>query len=36
MGKFTIFRGSDLSFYFNFKASNGEKIIQSEAYSTRQ
>ena len=36
MGKFTIFRGSNLSYYFNFKASNGEKVLQSEAYLTKQ
>jgi uncharacterized protein len=34
MSKFTIFRGSNLNYYFNFKASNGEIILQSEGYST--
>jgi uncharacterized protein len=34
MSKFTIFRGSNLNYYFNFKASNGEIVLQSEEYST--
>lgn len=35
MGKFTIKTGSDGQFYFNLHANNGEKILSSEAYTTR-
>lgn len=36
MSKFTIFNGSNSQFYFNFKASNGEKILASEGYHTKE
>ncbi|MBK7957221.1 MAG: YegP family protein [Bacteroidetes bacterium] len=34
MSKFTRFIGSNGQFYFNFKASNGEKVLTSEGYTT--
>lgn len=36
-GKFTLFKSTANSqFYFNLKASNGEKILASEGYTTKQ
>ncbi len=34
--KFTLFRGSNYQYYFNLKARNGERILNSEAYITKQ
>ncbi len=34
--KFTLFKGADVKFYFNLKAKNGERILQSEGYNTKQ
>lgn len=36
MGKFEVFKGVDGKFYFRLKAENGEKIAQSEGYTTKQ
>lgn len=36
MSKFEIFRGSNYQYYFRFKASNGEQILSSESYTTKQ
>lgn len=36
MGKFEVFKGTDGKFYFRLKAENGEKIAQSEGYTTKQ
>jgi uncharacterized protein len=36
MSKFEIFRGVNTQFYFRFKASNGQQILSSEAYTTKQ
>lgn len=36
MSKFEIFRGSNYQYYFRFKASNGEQILSSEGYTTKQ
>lgn len=30
--KFTIFKGSNDQYYFNLKASNGEKVLSGEGY----
>lgn len=35
MSKFTIFKGSNGNYYFNLKASNGEKVLASEGYSSK-
>lgn len=32
MSKFTIFKGINGNYYFNLKASNGEKVLSSEGY----
>jgi len=34
--KFEIFKGSNSEFYFRLKAGNGERILGSEGYSTKQ
>lgn len=34
--KFTIFRGTDAQYYFRLRATNGETILSSEAYTTNQ
>lgn len=34
--KFTLFKGSNGQFYFNLKAGNGEKVLGSEGYSSKQ
>ncbi len=34
--KFTIFKGSNGEFYFNLKAGNGERILRSEGYISKQ
>jgi uncharacterized protein len=36
MTKFEIFRGTNNQYYFRFKASNGEQILSSEGYITKQ
>ena len=37
MGKFKVFRSSvNQQFYFRFNASNGEQILSSEMYTTKQ
>lgn len=36
MGNFNILKGSNGLYYFNLKASNGEKILQSEGYTQKQ
>lgn len=36
MSKFEVFKGIDGKFYFRLKAENGEKIAQSEGYSSKQ
>jgi len=33
--KFVIFRGRDGQYYFHLTASNGEKIAQSEGYTSK-
>jgi uncharacterized protein YegP (UPF0339 family) len=33
--KFDVFEGSDGEYYFSFVAPNGEKMIQSEGYTTK-
>ena len=35
MSKFTIFKGSNGNYYFNLKASNGEKVLSSEGYTSK-
>ncbi|MGI9544677.1 MAG: YegP family protein [Cyclobacteriaceae bacterium] len=35
MGKFTIYTGNDDQFRFNLKAGNGEKVLQSEGYTSK-
>lgn len=35
MGKFELFIGKDNQHYFNLKAANGEIIIQSQGYSSK-
>ncbi len=35
MAKFSIIKGKNDQFYFNLKANNGEKILQSEGYSAK-
>jgi uncharacterized protein len=35
MQKFEIFLGVNRQFYFRFKASNGQQILASEAYTTK-
>lgn len=35
MSKFQIFVGKDSQFYFRFNASNGEQILASEGYTTK-
>ncbi len=34
--KFEIFYGSNSQYYFRLKAANGEKILASEGYTTKQ
>jgi uncharacterized protein YegP (UPF0339 family) len=34
-GKFELFTGTDGDIYFRFVASNGQKLLQSEAYTTK-
>lgn len=34
MSKFTTFKGANSQYYFNFKASNGEKLLASEGYTS--
>lgn len=34
--KFEIFKGKDTQFYFRLKASNGEIVCSSEAYTSKQ
>jgi uncharacterized protein YegP (UPF0339 family) len=36
MSKFQVFKRADTYFGFRFKASNGEQILSSEAYTTKQ
>lgn len=36
MAKFELFKGTNGLFYFRLKAENGEKIAQSEGYTTKQ
>lgn len=36
MAKYELFKGTNGLFYFRLKAENGEKIAQSEGYSTKQ
>ncbi|MCU0442338.1 MAG: YegP family protein [Bacteroidia bacterium] len=36
MAKFTIFKGSNQNYYFHLKADNGEKVLSSEGYSSKQ
>lgn len=36
MAKFTIFIGSNKNYYFHLKADNGEKVLSSEGYSSKQ
>ena len=35
MGKFTIYTGNDGQHRFNLKAGNGEKVLQSEGYTSK-
>ena len=35
-GKFIIFKGSNEQYYFNLKAGNGERILRSEGYVSKQ
>ena len=34
--KFQVFKGTNQQFYFHLKARNGEKILSSEGYTTKQ
>lgn len=34
--KFTIFKGRDGQFYWNFKARNGETLCHSEGFTSKQ
>lgn len=34
--KFTLFKGNDGQFYWNFKAPNSERLCHSEGYTTKQ
>ncbi len=34
-GKFTVTQGKDQKFYFNLKAANGEVILQSQGYASK-
>lgn len=36
MSKFEIFKGTNFQYYFRLKASNGEQILSSESYVTKQ
>ncbi len=36
MSKFIIFKASNQQFYFHLKAGNGEKVLASEGYSSKQ
>lgn len=36
MTKFEIFKGINSQFYFRFKAANGEQILVSESYTSKQ
>ena len=36
MGEFEIFVGTDGQFYFHLKAENGEIVISSQGYTTKQ
>lgn len=36
MCKFELFKGINGNYYFRLKAANGEKIAQSEGYTTKQ
>lgn len=36
MAKFEVFKGINSQFYFRFKATNGEQILASESYTTKQ
>ena len=33
--KFTVFKGRDGQYYWNFKARNGEKLCHSEGYTQK-
>jgi uncharacterized protein len=35
MSKFEIFTGVNIQYYFRFKASNGEQLLSSEGYTTK-
>ena len=36
MGKFVVFNGTNGNFYFHLKAGNGEIILSSESYTSKQ
>ena len=36
MAKFILFKGSNQQFYFHLKADNGEKVLHSEGYTSKQ
>ena len=36
MGKFVIKKGKNKQYYFNLKARNGERILSSESYTSKQ
>ncbi len=36
MGKYTLWKANNGQYYWNLKASNGEKICQSEGYVSKQ
>jgi uncharacterized protein YegP (UPF0339 family) len=36
MAKFILFKGSNQQYYFHLKADNGEKVLGSEGYTTKQ
>jgi uncharacterized protein len=36
MAKFVLFKGSNQQYYFHLKADNGEKVLHSEGYTTKQ
>jgi len=36
MSKFVLFKGSNQQYYFHLKADNGEKVLHSEGYTSKQ
>ena len=36
MSKFVLFKGSNQQYYFHLRADNGEKVLHSEGYTSKQ